>query len=271
MTPTVAPTAALTVAPAVTRTVAVSLKMYFTHARTMGYCDALRAIARTEPALLSGATELVVLPSFVSIPGARARLAGTGVFVGAQDLAVHDDGAFTGEVSGAVLAELGCTHVEVGHIERRTLFGEGPDVVAAKLAAALRNGLIPVLCVGETRPVGATAAAAQVCDQVHAALPHPVGSDLLLAYEPVWAIGADRPASPDHVATVARLVRARLGERWPSLRLIYGGSAGPGLAARLGDAVDGLFLGRFGHDPAAVRTVVRELGAADTPQAVTIL
>ena len=247
------------------RVVAVSLKMYFGHARTMSYCDALAAVARTEPVVGSSAVELVVLPSFVSVPGALSRLSGTAVRVGAQDLATHDEGAYTGEVSGAVLRELGCTHVEVGHAERRTLFGEGADVVAAKVRAAVRNGLTPLLCVGEADEVSPADAAREVVRQAVDALPDGLDSDVLLAYEPFWAIGADRPASPAHVATVVAQVRAAVGSRWPGLRVVYGGSAGPGLATTLGEAVDGLFLGRFAHDPEAVRAVVREYAALVQP------
>ncbi len=249
------------------RVVAVSLKMYFGHARTMAYCDAIGEIARTEPAVGSGDVEMVVLPSFVSVPGALARLAGTGVRVGAQDVATHDDGPFTGEVSGAVLRELGCTCVEIGHAERRTLFGESTDVVAAKVRAALRNGLVPLLCVGEAQPVAARDAAAEVLTQVADALPADLEGGILLAYEPYWAIGAPRPAAPDHVAEVAARVTSAVDGRWPGLRIVYGGSAGPGLATTLGDAVDGLFLGRFAHDPAAVRAVVREYAGLVSPVA----
>jgi triosephosphate isomerase len=244
------------------RTVAISLKMYFGHRRTREYCAALAALAARDPDVASGATELVVLPTFLSIPAALAAAGSTRLRVGAQDLAVEDAGAFTGEVSGAELAEIGVTHVEVGHAERRRLFGESDAVVAAKAAAALRNGLVPLLCVGEPSRGPATAAAEVVVDQVASALPDGTDRRVLVAYEPVWAIGAAEPAPVDHIRSVCSRVRSALDRRLGDLGIVYGGSAGPGLVTALGDTVDGLFLGRFAHDVSAVETVLDELIAA---------
>jgi triosephosphate isomerase (TIM) len=247
-------------------TVAISLKMYFSNARTLDYCRALAALAANDDGVRTGSTELVVLPSFVSIPAALTALRGTPVKVGAQDLAAADTGPFTGEVSGAELAEIGCTHVEVGHAERRTLFGETDSVVAAKTRAALRNGLVPILCVGEPSPTD-TATAADTCvRQVLSALPEDVAAGaapprVIMAYEPYWAIGAPRPAPTDHVADVCRRARTALTGHVPDLVVIYGGSAGRGLLADLDGDVDGLFLGRFAHDPQAVAGVLAEAAA----------
>ena len=180
-------------------TVAISLKMYFSHARTLDYCRALAALAAADEGVQTGATDLVVLPTFVAIPAALAAVHGTRMLVGAQDLAAEDSGAYTGEVSGAELAEIGCTHVVVGHAERRTEFGETEAVVAAKTRAAFRNGLVPILCVGE--PARADpAAAADVCvRQVRSAVPDRGAAAavprMIVAYEPYWAIGASQPAS----------------------------------------------------------------------------
>lgn len=238
--------------------IAISLKMYFGHARTRAYCRALAALAAEDAGVRGGATDLIVLPTFVSIPAALEEAAGTGVRVGAQDLAEHDVGAFTGEVSGAELAEMGCTHVEVGHAERRTLFGETDAVVATKTRAALRNGLTPILCVGEPERAD-PAAAAEVClRQVVSALPDGGPRSVIVAYEPHWAIGTDRAAPTDHVAEVCRRVRAGLVAHPAGVSLIYGGSAGPGLLSELSGHVDGLFLGRFGHDPEAVAGMLAE-------------
>ena len=176
-------------------TVAVSLKMYFGPARAQAYCATLASLAARHPEVVSCATELVVLPSFVAIPAAVSAARNTRLRVGAQDLATEDAGAFTGEVSGAELAELGVTHVEVGHAERRRLFGEDDTVVCAKTAAALRNGLVPLLCVGETERMDLVAAAAAVVDQVASAVPDFTDQRVLVAYEPVWAIGAAEPGA----------------------------------------------------------------------------
>ena len=242
-------------------TVAVSLKMYFGAARAQAYCAALASLAARHPDVASGATDLVVLPSFVSIPAALSAAGTTRLRVGAQDLASDDAGPFTGEVSGTELAELGVTHVEVGHAERRRLFGEDDAMVRAKTAAALRNGLVPLLCVGETSRADPATAAAVVVEQVASAIPEGTGKRVLVAYEPVWAIGAAEPAPHAYTSAVCRSVRAALGERLGDFGIVYGGSAGPGLVAALGDAVDGLFLGRFAHDPAAVEAVLDELAA----------
>ncbi len=213
----------------------------------------------------AGETELVLLPTFPSIPAVLEEVAGTPVRVGAQDLSTEDGGAFTGEVSGAELAELGCTHVEVGHAERRTLFGEGDAVVAGKMAAAWRNGLTPLLCVGERVETAPASAAEVVVEEVRSALTDCRADGLTgrvyIAYEPHWAIGQPRPASPAYVAEVCRRVRAALDGELDDVAVIYGGSAGPGLLTELGDSVDGLFLGRFGHDPEAVRGILLEAHA----------
>jgi len=240
-------------------TVAISLKMYFGHERSRTYCAALAALASRHPDVVSGATELIVLPTFVAIPAALSAAGSTRLQVGAQDLAAEDTGAFTGEVSGAELAEIGVTHVEVGHAERRRLFGETDEVVAAKTAAALRNSLVPLLCVGETSRVTPGEAAQAVVDQVASAIPDGTGKRVLVAYEPVWAIGAAEPAPPAYIAAVCDAVRAALGERLGDFGIVYGGSAGPGLVTALGNSVDGLFLGRFAHDVTAVETVLDEL------------
>ena len=206
------------------------------------------------------------MPTYLQVLPALEAFAGTPVLVGAQDLAAADSGAYTGEVSGAELAEVGVRFVEVGHAERRRLFGETEAVVAAKTAAALRNGLTPVLCLGEPEPVEATDAAAEVVRQLHAALADAPPGPLIVAYEPIGAIGAPEPAPAAHIATVARRLRTELDALEPldaldaraGSSVIYGGSAGPGLLAALDGAVDGLFLGRFAHDPDALASVLDE-------------
>jgi len=241
-------------------TIGVSLKMYFAHARTLEWIDAVASLALSHPAIRAGDVELFVIPTFVSIPEAVERLAGTGVLVGAQDLATEDSGAFTGEVSGVELAEVGVTVVEIGHAERRSLFGETDQVVAAKAAAALRNGLTPVLCIGESAAGEPADAAAECLRQLVSAVEGAPEGRLIVAYEPVWAIGAAEPAAPDYIRAVCALLGkavSGLPGRSGSV-VIYGGSAGPGLLSELGDDVDGLFLGRFAHDPAALRAVIDE-------------
>ncbi|WP_285723954.1 triose-phosphate isomerase family protein [Psychromicrobium xiongbiense] len=257
--------------------VGVSLKMYFSHARAASWCAQIAEIARTHPATAGpdAPVKLFVIPSFPSIPAALA-VAGDAVLVGGQDLATEDVGAYTGEVSGAELAELGCRVVEVGHAERRRLFGETEDVVAAKTLAALRNRLAPVLCIGEADVADPEAAAAECIRQIDSALSlareSGIGGQIIVAYEPHWAIGAAIPASDEHIRRVCMLIRAHLdaSSDLSQAAIIYGGSAGPGLLTSIGDSVDGVFLGRFAHDASAVRSVLDEalaLPAAGSPRA----
>lgn len=238
--------------------VAVSLKMYFDRERSLAYFDAVADVARSS-AVSSGAVRLAVLPDFLTVQAACDRLASAGVLIGAQDLCHAPRGAFTGEVAGADLAGLGVSAVEIGHAERRTIFGEDDDMVAAKCTAAVSAGLVPMLCVGEqTRTTPAEAAAQCVVQARHALAEVPGNHEVWIAYEPHWAIGAPEPAPAGYVAEVCELVRGHLAAFWPDLTVVYGGSAGPGLLTQLGPAVDGLFLGRFAHDPAALAQVVEE-------------
>lgn len=241
--------------------VAVSLKMYFGHARTIQWCRAVAQLAGRHPAVTGGAAELLVIPTYVSIPSALEALSGVAA-VGAQDVSEHEFGPYTGEVSAAELAEIGCTAVEVGHAERRRLFGETDAVVRAKTAAALRHGLNPVLCIGEAARTTSEEAANECLRQLDDALGQAEAGAMTVAYEPVWAIGADEPASDDHIRIVCDALRKRVAEipARSGSRVIYGGSAAPGLLTALAGSVDGIFLGRFAHDPDAVRSVLDEAG-----------
>ncbi len=247
-----------------TLSLGVSLKMYFGYAQTLTWCRTVATTLGDHPALRSGQVELFILPAFPALPAVAEIFAGTPIAVGGQDLWSVDQGAFTGEVSGSMLAELGSRFVEVGHAERRTLFGEDETIVADKLAAALRNGLVPVLCLGETEHGSAQVAGAECVRQLHSALQASQAAGLsgpvVIAYEPHWAIGAAEPASDDHIVAVCAALRSAveaLTEHRGS-KIIYGGSAGPGLLTRLGTGTDGLFLGRFAHDPVALTAIVDE-------------
>ncbi|MCH1883807.1 triose-phosphate isomerase family protein [Agrococcus sp. ARC_14] len=239
-----------------------SLKMYFGRARTLEWTRAVAAICAEHPAVRQGLVEPFVIPTFPSIPDVVAVATDAGMLVGAQDLHWEDTGAFTGEVSAAELAEHGVTLAEIGHAERRRLFGETDETVALKVAAALRNGIAPVLCIGEEIEVEPAAAAAACIAQLDASLAvareqERIGR-LIVAYEPVWAIGAPQPAGDDHIRAVGTALRARLAELPFDAQVIYGGSAGPGLLPRIADSVDGMFLGRFAHEPAAFGAILDE-------------
>lgn len=247
-----------------TFTIGVSLKMYFGLAETARWSKAVARIAATHDAFASGIVNAFVLPTFPAIASACEAFAGTAVAIGAQNLHWEDSGAWTGEVSGPVLRELGATYVEVGHAERRSAFGEIDDIVAAKTAAALRNGLTPVLCVGEPECVSAAEAAKWCVSEVRSALADasahgPLGR-VVVAYEPRWAIGAAAPAHSEHIREICDALRSTLAAigAHPGSTVIYGGSARPGLLTQLDGAVDGLFLGRFAHNPVAVGQVLDE-------------
>lgn len=259
-------------------TVGVSLKTYFGNADARRWFDRVAELARTHAAVASGEVDLFVIPTFLQLGAALDSFAGTHVRVGAQDVSAYPAGAYTGEVAAAELHEVGATLAEIGHAERRRLFGETDDVVAAKAAAALTAGLTPVLCVGETRdetsqmssklgPGSAFVksrpdrAAAEAIGQVRAGLDGAPAGPVIVAYEPVWAIGADEPAPADHIRAVTEALREAVTEVRPGSIVIYGGSAGPGLLTRLGDSVDGLFLGRFAHDITNLGVVLDEAGA----------
>ena len=172
--------------------------------------------------------ELAVCVPYPYLPQVRGALAGTPIAWGAQDVSEHEAGAFTGEVSAAMLAEFGCRYAIVGHSERRQYFGDTDAIVAAKARAALTAGLTPIACVGETldeRERRVTEAV--VLRQLDAVLATVGGgvSGLVVAYEPVWAIGTGRTASPAEARAVHATLRARLAKAGAAdVPLLYGGS-----------------------------------------------
>lgn len=249
--------------------IGVSLKMYFGYQRSIDYCRDVASIAFKHAAVASGDIEVFVLPSLPALPEAARILGAAGIGTGTQDIFWEDEGPYTGEVGGKTVAELGGRYVEVGHAERRRIFGEDDRIIGLKTAAAYRNGLTPVLCVGElTAGSPPEEAIAHCTAEIDAAL-NRAGSlgptkRTIVAYEPQWAIGAPQPATPAYISAVVRgldqHVRSLPGGQEDS-QVIYGGSAGPGLITELDTAVAGLFLGRFAHDPEALKTILDETAA----------
>lgn len=262
----------------------ISLKMYFTPDRTIKYLHGLLDPANeiVHPQNRSKLL-LALIPDFLTIwPCAEIikdyenQLVTEGIpasgpppfLLGAQDCMWEEYGAFTGEVSPAAIKSLGCSIVELGHAERRSIFGETDEQTARKAAATVKQGMVPLVCVGEVTAPGPVAsqavgqAVAECAVLVHAVLDAiPAEAPVIFAYEPVWAIGKPQPAGVDHVAAVVEGIRGVIGERPGTARVLYGGSAGPGLWGEggLGKAVDGMFLGRFAHEIEGVRKVVREV------------
>jgi triosephosphate isomerase len=205
--------------------------------------------------------ELVLAPPFTALESARDR-EGRWSLAG-QNLSEHAAGAFTGEVSAEMLAEAGCRYVIIGHSERRTLFGEDGARLAGKLARARDFGLVPVYCVGESgadRLHGETGAT--LARQLETLRDDPVMEPLVIAYEPVWAIGTGLAATPVDSAAAAKRIVELLPLRG-NLRILYGGSVTPGNAADLlgRGGVDGFLVGSAALEPAAFAAIARA-GAA---------
>jgi len=191
-------------------------------------------------------TEVAVCPPFILIPLVAEKLAGSAVAYGGQDINVHDSGAYTGETSGPMMTDFGCKYVIVGHSERRTYYGESDDIVADKFGAAQKHGLVPILCIGETleeREAGQTEA---VCErQLDAVLgKHGIQSfaNAVIAYEPVWAIGTGKTATPEQAQEVHAFIRAKLAGQDQAIadgcRILYGGSMKPDNAQELRKQAD---------------------------------
>jgi len=189
----------------------------------------------------AGKAELAVCPPAVFLMKVGGMLDGTNIALGAQNVCDHDSGAFTGEISAAMLIECGCRYVIVGHSERRSLYGESDELVAARFATGLRGGLLPILCVGETlaeREQGITEqVVARQLDVVVEACGIGAFESAVVAYEPVWAIGTGRVATPDQAQAVHAFIRARIaaadGGIAERLRILYGGSMKPSNAGEL--------------------------------------
>ena len=184
------------------------------------------------------AVEVAVLPPFTDLRSVQTLIDGDRLRVvfGAQDLSMHDSGAYTGEISGAMLAKLGCTYCVVGHSERRSYHHESDEVVNAKVKAAVRHGVVPILCVGE--PLDVRREGGQVAHstaQLRAALEGVTAEQartLVVAYEPVWAIGTGEVATPDDAQEVCAELRTTLAEIFSGdladgVRILYGGSVKP--------------------------------------------
>jgi triosephosphate isomerase len=201
----------------------------------------LEAIALTQKIAFSikeehyARVEVTVLPPFVDLRSVQTLVDGDKLLLsyGGQDLSPHDSGAYTGDISGAMLAKLGCSYVVVGHSERREYHAEDDTLVNAKVQAALRHGLTPILCVGEPEQVREQGGHVEhCCTQLDGALAGLDGTQaerLVLAYEPVWAIGTGKVATPADAQDMCAALRARLGELYSAelaatVRVLYGGS-----------------------------------------------
>ncbi|HJY85562.1 MAG TPA: triose-phosphate isomerase [Candidatus Acidoferrales bacterium] len=242
--------------------IAGNWKMYKTRAETRAFMAALKP-------LVAGSThcDIVIAPPFTALGAAVEAAGSSGISIAAQDVHWEKEGAFTGEVSTKMLAEVGCRYVIIGHSERRQYFGETDERVNKKARAALEAELVPIVCLGETleqREAGETEVVLQ--QQFHggfAALTGAEFSRILIAYEPVWAIGTGRTATPEMAAEAHRFLRQLAAstftpERSAGLRILYGGSVKPdnikGLMAQV--EIDGALVGGASLDAQSFASIV---------------
>jgi L-erythrulose 1-phosphate isomerase len=246
--------------------IGTSWKMNQTLAEALAYADGLLAA----DAVHDNRIQRFIVPPFPYVRDVKVRLKTTSVMVGAQNMHWHDRGAWTGEVSPLMLKDCHLDLVELGHSERREFFNETDETVGLKTEAAVRHGLIPLVCIGETlaqREAGTSAAVLEA--QVRAALgklaDEQKSAPILLAYEPVWAIGVNGiPATSEYAdarqAEIIAVAESVLGRRVPCL---YGGSVNPGNCEELITCphIDGLFIGRAAWDVAGYLDILRKCAA----------
>jgi triosephosphate isomerase len=244
--------------------IAGNWKMYNDAAQTASLIDALKQ------QLPPGRPDVVVIvcPPFTSLAAAAERLGGGAIKLGAQNMSEHDEGAYTGEISWKMLTGAGCSYVILGHSERRQYFKETDDLINRKARTALAHGLQPILCVGETleeRETNKTASvvSAQVKGVLRGLTPTDMRS-VVIAYEPVWAIGTGKNASPQQAQEVHAMIRGLVKELLGAdvadgLTIQYGGSVKPDNAADLlGQSdIDGALVGGASLKPDAFSAIVR--------------
>ncbi|WP_441249806.1 triose-phosphate isomerase [Kitasatospora sp. McL0602] len=236
----------------------------------------LEAIAHTQKLAFAladkdyAAVEVAVLPPFTDLRSVQTLVDGDKLKIkyGAQDISAHDSGAYTGEISGPMLAKLKCTYVAIGHSERRQYHGENEEIVNAKVKAAYRNGIVPILCIGEPLEIRkAGTHVAYTLTQLDGALEGVSATDaeqIVVAYEPVWAIGTGEVATPEDAQEVCAAIRVRLAELYSAelaekVRVLYGGSVKAASAAGLmaKPDVDGALIGGAALDADEFVKIVR--------------
>ena len=242
-------------------------KMNLNHLEAIAHVQKL-AFALTDKDF--AAVEVAVIPPFTALRSVQTLVEGDKLKIkyGAQDVSAHDDGAYTGEVSGPMLAKLKCSYVVVGHSERRQYHCEDEEIVNAKVTAAFRNGLTPILCVGEGLDVRRAGRQVEhTLAQVDGALkdiPAEQAATLVIAYEPVWAIGTGEVATPEDAQEVCGAIRGRLAELYSpevadAVRIQYGGSVKSGNVSAImaQPDVDGALVGGASLDPEEFVKIVR--------------
>jgi triosephosphate isomerase (TIM) len=243
--------------------IAGNWKMFKTLAATKAFFEAFLPLVRD-----TRDRDIIVAPPCTALSTAVQAAAGSNVAIGAQDVYWGKDGALTGAINAGMLAEAGCKYVIIGHSERRQFFHETDDNVAKKTLAALQEGLTPIVCVGETEEERDGGLAEKVIQRQFCngpgALTAEEFSRILLAYEPVWAIGTGRMATPELAANAHRSLRECVAEQYSAghamaVRILYGGSVKPdnvqGLMART-DEIDGALVGGASLDAKSFASIV---------------
>jgi triosephosphate isomerase (TIM) len=238
-------------------------KMYKTPDEARAYIAAFLPLVKEH-----NRDDIVLCPNFVCIPTVVDALRGSAIGAGGQDLSWEKEGPYTGEVSAHMLRAVGCSHVIIGHSERRQLFGETDDGVNRKLKAALAAGLQPIVCVGEVLAEREAGLTEDVLRRQCGIAFREIGGDdaapLIMAYEPVWAIGTGKNATPEMAAEAHRVIRAEAAkacgeEVARNLRILYGGSVKPENAAALmaQSEIDGALVGGASLDPQSFAAIVK--------------
>ena len=251
--------------------IAGNFKMFKTVAETVAYVNELRALIKD-----TRGVDVAIAPPFTALAAAVNAAANSAIAVGAQNLHWERDGAFTGEISAAMVRETGARYAIVGHSERRTLFGDTSETVNKRMHAALTAGLVPIVCIGETLAERDRNETMAVLDrQIKESLDRVTGEQLsamVLAYEPVWAIGTGRNATPSQAGEAHFHIRQRL-KQWFGLeaaercRVLYGGSVKPDNIAKLiaEPDVDGALVGGASLDPKSFFAIIQGCGAKPQP------
>ena len=233
-------------------------KMYKDSAGTTSFFESFLPVVEQ-----SGHCEIVICPSFLDLENAVTATRGTRIQIGAQNLCWAKEGAFTGEVSGPMIRASGCSHVIVGHSERRQFFDETNENVLKKIVAALDAGLTPIVCVGERERKNAEAVLMQQFRYSIGALSDGQFARIVIAYEPVWAIGAGESATPETAANAHRFIRGQAkrsfgAEAANNIRILYGGSVkrenSRSLMAQ--PEIDGFLVGGASLDPVSFASIV---------------
>ena len=246
-----------------TKLIAANWKMYKTPDQTRDFFQAFLPLVKDH-----ARDEIAVCPPFVDLAVAIEAARGSNVSIGAQDMHWEKEGAFTGEISSGMLLAVGCTHVILGHSERRQYFGETDDIVNLKLKVALEAGLTPIVCVGEVleeREAGLTEdVLRRQCLRAFHAVSAKKAGKLVVAYEPVWAIGTGKTATPQMASDAHQLIRGEAAKAFgdefaAGLRILYGGSVKPENAKTLmtEEEIDGALVGGASLDPKSFSAIVK--------------